>query len=248
MTLIERNGLLDERAVERGHAGAARRSAIAKAVKPEWSCTTSNASPSSAVRSISPRRTRRGLTRRARSRSHPDARFEWRSHPRRRAGAWRREQRDVMTARDERLAQQLDDRLDPTISRRWNRDPRRRKHSDPQGVDAGFSSRQQPQRHPGDARRSARIEDAPGAHRERTSVDVVTARGSAFGTEPSGYSCTAGSVEENNLTGSGHVRCTAGSARPSASRPSAGCSARGPGSSGTTKSRRSFASPERLAQ
>lgn len=57
---------------------------------------------------------------------------EQRAHARRRARSGRAEQLDVVPARDERLAQQRDDRLDPAVRRRRDRDPRGREHRDAQ--------------------------------------------------------------------------------------------------------------------
>ena len=126
--------------------------------------------------------------------------IEQRLDARARTRAWRGEQCHVVATGHESLAQQIDDRLDPTVTGRRHRNPRRRKHRDPQRLDTDASRGQQPEGRARGAHRELRIGNTLALHLEPVRSVGVTSDRSACGAEPSRYSSAGGSGEENNLT------------------------------------------------
>ena len=126
--------------------------------------------------------------------------IEQRLDARARTRAWRGEQCHVVATGHESLAQQIDDRLDPTVTGRRHRNPRRREHRDPQRPDTDASRGQQPEGRARGAHRELRIGNRLALHLEPVRSVGVTSDRSACGAEPSRYSSAGGSGEENNLT------------------------------------------------
>jgi hypothetical protein len=126
--------------------------------------------------------------------------IEQRLDARARTRAWRGEQCHVVATGHESLGQQIDDRLDPTVTGRRHRNPRRRKHRDPQRFDADANRGEQPKGRARGAHRELRIGNRLALHLEPVRSVGVTSDRSACGAEPSRYSSAGESGEENSLT------------------------------------------------
>ena len=134
------------------------------------------------------------------SRSHADGRPPAMDAPAPRARSRRSEQRHLVTVPDEPLAQQGNDRLDPSVAGRRNGDPRRRQHRDPQRLSTDPSSRQKPDGRGRGVARPARNGYGLAPHSEPLRLAAGALLPSGWGTWPSRYSSAAGRGEENIVT------------------------------------------------